>query len=178
MEELLKKAISGDKDALSLIFLYLQKDLYKIAIYKTRNKEDALDAIQETIYITYTNLKNIQSINSFPNWIKKVLVNECYKILSKKNKTNTETVEVANLYELEDSRDISSIDKLESNIQFYELIKCLNDKEKTIMILYYINEYTTKEISKILEIKENTIKSIIKRGKNKIKNNLKGGNYD
>ena len=46
------------------------------------------------------------------------------------------------------------------------------------MILYYNNLYTTREISNILEIKENTVKSIVKRAKNKIKNNLKGEDYE
>ena len=56
MEELLNKAILGDKNAFSLIFLQLQNDLYRIALSKTKNKEDALDAIQETMIITYKNL--------------------------------------------------------------------------------------------------------------------------
>ena len=61
MEELLNKAILGDKNAFSLIFLQLQNDLYRIALSKTKNKEYALDAIQETMIITYKNLNNLNS---------------------------------------------------------------------------------------------------------------------
>ena len=61
VEELLNKAILGDKNAFSLIFLQLQNDLYRIALSKTKNKEDALDAIQETMIITYKNLNNLNS---------------------------------------------------------------------------------------------------------------------
>ena len=46
---------------------------------------------------------------------------------------------------------------------------------KLIIILYYNENYTTKEISKILSMKENTVKSKLFRAKDKIKNNCKGG---
>ena len=79
MEELLNKAILGDKNAFSLIFLQLQNDLYRIALSKTKNKEDALDAIQETMIITYKNLNNLNSKSSLKGWIIKILINNKYK---------------------------------------------------------------------------------------------------
>ena len=38
-------------------------------------------------------------------------------------------------------------------------MKLLNYKERIIVVLYYLEQYTTKEIAKILNISENTIKS-------------------
>lgn len=178
MEELIDKAMLGDKNAFSLIFLQLQGDLYRIAFSKTGNKEDSLDAIQETMIITYKNMNNLNSKSSIKYWIIKVLINECYKILNKKNKTNIISMQNYEFYENVQSDNLSSINELESSIEFRELLQCLNDKEKVIMILYYENSYTTKEISNIMKIKENTIKSIIKRSKEKIKNNLKGDSYE
>ena len=40
MEELLNKALEGDKNSFSLIFLELQKDMYKIALSKTGNNQE------------------------------------------------------------------------------------------------------------------------------------------
>ena len=99
MEELLNKAILGDKNAFSLIFLQLQNDLYRIALSKTKNKEDALDAIQETMIITYKNLNNLNSKSSLKGWIIKILINECYKIHNKKNKTKILSIQDSNFYE-------------------------------------------------------------------------------
>lgn len=174
MENLLEQALKGDKEAFSLIFLEMQKDLYRIALSKTGNKEDSLDAIQETMYYTYKNLHQLKSKGSLKYWIIKVLINECYKIYNRKNKINIIPIENSEKYEGEalNEKDI------DSNIKFKELLTCLNNKERIIMILYYENLYTTNEISKIIKIKENTIKSIIKRSKNKIKNNLEENNYE
>lgn len=178
MEELINKALYGDKEAFSLIFLELQNDLYRIALSKTGNKEDSLDAIQETIIIVYKNMHQLKSKNSFKYWIIKILVNECYKIHNKKNNTNVIPMQDSMFEENIQTDNKQPIQEVESNLCFKELLDGLNEREKIILILYYQNQYTTKEISKMLSMKENTIKSIIKRAKNKIKANLKGDNYE
>lgn len=174
MDKVLEEALKGDRDAFSLIFLQIQKDLYRIALSKTGNKEDSLDAIQETMYYTYKNLHQLKSKDSLKYWIIKVLINECYKIYNKKNKINLIPIENSEKYE---DKEFYEKD-IDSNIKFKELLACLKNREKIIMILYYENLYTTKEIAKIMKIKENTIKSIIKRSKNKIKKDLEENNYE
>ena len=55
------------------------------------------------------------------------------------------------------------------------MIKDLRYEERIIVVLFYAEKYTTKEISKILGINENTVKTRLSRAKGKIKNNYKGG---
>lgn len=69
------------------------------------------------------------------------------------------------------------IENTEGNINFYNIIENLNYEERVVLILHYDMEYTTKDISKILKMKENTVKSKILRSKKKIKNILKGEVY-
>lgn len=61
--------------------------------------------------------------------------------------------------------------KVGSKLDFYDIIKQLNEEEKTIVILYYSDKFTTKEIGKILNKNENTVKTIIHRIKIKLRNN-------
>lgn len=58
---------------------------------------------------------------------------------------------------------------IECNIDFYILIKDLDYLERYILILYYEMGYSSKDISKILNINENTLKTKISRSKMKIK---------
>ncbi len=62
---------------------------------------------------------------------------------------------------------------IDENISFQHIIKNLNKEEQLVLNLYYYCGYTTKEISKILKIKENTIKSKIHRAKMKLKSEYK-----
>ena len=57
------------------------------------------------------------------------------------------------------------------------ILKDLKYDERITLTLFYLEDYSIKEISKILKINENTIKTRLKRSKEKIKNKfLKGNN--
>ena len=57
------------------------------------------------------------------------------------------------------------IDKLD----FFKLIEALELEERTLLTMFYLEKYTTLEMSKILKINESTIRSKIKRARDKIK---------
>ena len=163
-----KKAKNGDKQAFEKLILYYQIDLYKIAKAYLLVEDDINDAIQETIISAYQSIKLLTNISKFKSWIIKILINKCNEIYRKKKRENCISYETINtdkyLYE-------NSI--ADSDLEFYNIIKCLNTEERTILILYYVEGYTPKEIAKILNINSNTIRSKILRAKNKIKNNSK-----
>lgn len=167
MEEYVKKAINGDKDAFTYIFLYMQNKLYRIAYSRLKNEADALDAIQETIIHTYNNLHQLENIEAFESWIITILCNECNKIFNQKNK-----IHFLDITEIEDNEVIIE-NNIDDSLIFHDLIKSLNVKEKNILTLYYQNNYTSEDISKSLNIKDNTVKSIIKRAKAKLEKFLK-----
>ena len=64
--------------------------------------------------------------------------------------------------------NLTDIEYFESRNDFQILIKKLKEDEKTLVTLHYEIGYTTKQISKILNIKEGTIKSKISRVKKKL----------
>lgn len=167
MEEYIKKAIEGDKESFTYIFLYMQRRLYRIAYNRLRNEADALDAIQETILIVYNSMHKLDNIDSFESWIISILCNQCNKIYNKKNK-----VYFLDITEIEDREEIIEIN-IDENLNFHDLIKNLNTREKNVLTLYYQNHYTSKDISKALNIKDNTVKSIIKRAKAKLEKEIK-----
>ena len=63
-------------------------------------------------------------------------------------------------------------------MDFFNCISFLNEDERTIMAMYYSNEYTIKEISDILNINLGTVKSKISRAKIKIRMSLGGKNNE
>lgn len=169
MYELVLKAKKGDKGAFTELILQLEDDLYKIARTRLNNQEDIFDAIQETIISAYKSIGKLKKIEFFKTWIIKILINKCNDVYK-------------NIYEVElDERKSSesdfsnSIVNLENDLDFEYIIKILNYDERIAMTLYYLEEYTTKEIGEILKTSENTIKTRIARARLKIKNNYKKG---
>ncbi len=172
MEELVARAKKKDEKAFDELILSVKKEIYLIAKTKLKNEEDIADVLQETIYYCYKNLKKLKNNKIFKTWLIKILINECNKFYNHKNKNNIsfEETEIENYIGIEDNSF--------SNIGFDILIRNLKEDEKIIMTLYYYSQYSTKEISKILKIKEGTIRSKLSRAKNKLKNQYKGGLYE
>lgn len=162
MEELVEKAKNNDKRAFSELIIAIEKELYLIAKTKLKNDDDIGDAIQETIYKSYKNIKKLRDNSIFKTWIIKILMNECNNIIKKKSKYSIS-------YEEKEMEKYLVANDKSDNIEFEDLIKDLDNEEKIILTLYYCSKYTIKEISKISKINENTIKSKMARAKNKIR---------
>ena len=80
MEELVEKAKNDDKRAFSELIMATEKELYLIAKSKLKSDDDIGDAIQETIYKSYKNIKKLRDNSVFKTWIIKILIN---KIINK-----------------------------------------------------------------------------------------------
>ena len=166
MEELVQKAKNNNEEAFDEIILSIEKEMYLIARARLNSDDDIADAMQETILSCYKNIHKLRDNSLFKSWAIRILINKCNDIY-KKRKRNIVSIDKDNI-EIEDKSSN------ESSLSFYILIRNLNKEEKTILTLYYYFKYTTKEISKILKINENTIKSKIIRAKNKLKKEYGG----
>ena len=65
-----------------------------------------------------------------------------------------------------------SFDAGASDVEFRQLLLILPEDSRTIFQLYFGEQFTTKEIAEILEMKENTVKSRLHRGKEQLRESL------
>lgn len=163
----LEKAIKGDKEAFSRIIIQNKEAMYKTAIVILRNEEDAYDAIQDALIKIYRNINNLQNIDAFKSWSRKIIVNSCYDIIEKNNKVININSKLIDTYE-ETREDIYECED--------EVVKLLDKIEPDLRltaILYYYNDLTVKEISQIIKIPEGTVKSRLSRAREKLYQILK-----
>lgn len=163
IDELVEEAKNGSKEAFSRLIIDIENYLYKIARTKLHNEEDIQDAIQNTILNAYLNIDKLRDNHFFKTWITRILINECNKIY-KYSKKNTDLFEkYINV--------TGSLGPVES-ISFDEIIEILDESTKRIFELYYKENLSIKEISKKMNIGESTIRSVLSRGRKKIKTKL------
>ena len=165
MEDLLEKIKENDEIAYEKIFNLIYKDLYKIAIVKLENDDDANDAVQETLIKFYRNCKKIKNSQYAKTWIVKVLINECNNIYDSRKKKSNLIEKLKSNIEI----TLTDIEKVDDKISKEEWFKNLTEKEQEILNLYYEDDYTTNLISELLNMKESTVKSHIHRAKGKLK---------
>ena len=127
-----------------------------------------------TMITAYKSIRKLKDEKKFKMWIIKILINKCNRIYRKKYKNDISIEE----YNLDKYLILNSSKNVEDDLDFYSLIQNLDYHEKLIIILYYMEKYTVKEISKILGIKENTVKSKLYRARIKIKETFFRGEKD
>ena len=146
------KAKSGDMEAFYELIQDKKESLYKIAYAYTKNEEDAVDTISETVYRAYKNIGKLKSPEYFTTWITRILIN-CAIDLTRKQKG----IVLGDEFKINDidTADYLIIEKeLVSNIDMYNAIDSLEGKYKVVVILKYFKGLTVPEIAEILECPE------------------------
>jgi RNA polymerase sigma-70 factor (ECF subfamily) len=165
-EKLIKKAKKGDRKAFSKLVEIEQSKLYKTAFLYTKNKEDALDIVQETIYKALISIKNLKEAKYFSTWITKILINCSLDFIKKKKKVV-----------MIESGEIEKIPykevEIDHRIDLYHAIDSLNERYKTIIILRFYQDQTITQIADLLELPEGTVKSSLHRAIQELKITVK-----
>lgn len=138
----------------------------RLAYSYLHNMSDAEDIVQDTFIKYLKNETVFENENHEKFWLLKVCAN-----LSKNKISYNKIRDFDELEEnlIEDGReDLSFV---------WEAVKMLPDKYRQTIHLYYYENYSTREISKILVQNESTIRSYLYRGRQILKDILKE-NYD
>ena len=137
--------------------------IYRIAVSYTKTPSDADDIVQQTFVKLLTKKTAFTDREHEKRWLIRVCINECNSFFSSFWRKN-----------------VSSIDSLESepvfsepkDTEFYEAIKHLPAKCRSVIYLFYYEGYSTQEIGRILRIPKNTVCSHLKRGRELLKKEL------
>lgn len=153
-----------DEEAFRRLIDKEKSKLYRIGKGILKSDFDVDDAIQETILKSWMNIDSLRDEKSFSTWITRILINECYKIIRKRE--NTKQIEDYNLIEKDNSHDVNN------KIDVWNSLDKLSEEFKLPLILYFFEDFSYEEISIILKIPKGTVRSRIFRGKEKLESIL------
>ena len=157
-EVLIRKAKKGDKDAFCRLMDENVQNMYKIAAAYLKNDEDVADAIQDTILSCYENLKSLKQNRYFKTWMIRILINKCKDMIQKKKLvTYTDQMPETPFHEEEYAA-----------MEWAQVLETLDSKYRLVVLLYYMEGFSVREISDALDMKESTVKSRLHRGKNRL----------
>ena len=106
-------------------------------------------------------LDSLREIDKFRQWIMMITANEAKHIFRKRKRV--ELTEDVSRY------GMSQIDKHD---ELWDIILTLDEKYRSVIILFYYDQMKIKEISEILHITEGTVKSRMSRAKDILKKQL------
>ncbi|EHK2306014.1 sigma-70 family RNA polymerase sigma factor [Clostridium perfringens] len=165
---LIKESMKGNKESFGILIKKNKEYLYKMAFLYVKDEQDALEVIHETIYRAFLNIEKLKKAKFFNTWITRILINVSIDFLKKKGKNEMldESTPI-----IKEKCEISTEEKLD----LYNAIDLLNDNYKTVIIMMYFNDMKIKDISKVMEIPENTVKTYLRRAKQALGEVLKEG---
>lgn len=166
MEELVKEIKNGNKDLYVKVVDSMRGQLYSKALSRLSDEELAKDAVQETFLKAYRKIDQLKEPKYFKTWITKILINECNDINSSR-KLEKDTIDKLKDNLKGDAFNFDKADKIEFEKKAW--LEDLNEKERDVVNLYYEYGYTTSEISKHLDMNENTVKSFLCRARKKLR---------
>ena len=165
LEEKIIKAKKGDDNAFYELISERKEMLYKTAFTYVKNKEDALDILNETVYRAFISIKRLKEPEFFNTWLTRILINCALDTLRKDKKVLQldEQAGIANL-----SSTLAQEDVFDLNIA----VDSLKEKYKTIVILKYFQDMTLAEISEVLQCPLGTVKTNLYKALKELKINL------
>ncbi|MCP8615463.1 RNA polymerase sigma factor [Salirhabdus salicampi] len=164
-KELIQQVINGDKKAFHKLYLTHKDKALRTAIAITRNREMAKDALQETFIRVFRNFSKYEPTHPFEPWLFRILINECNRLLKKESK----------FYQINQSGLEEEKLKLKPKDDYddlYDAIQSLKDSYRIPILLKYIKGFSEKEISETLDLKVNTVKTRLYKGRIKLKKQI------
>ena len=155
MEELILRARQGDGEAFTELIEGQKQLLYKVARSYLRSDADAADAIGETVLACFEKLNTLREPRHFRTWLTLILINKCQDQLRQRGRC----------VPLETVSEPSYEEPGKARAEFLALLDSLDEKYRTVLLLYYGEGFRTAEIAQILGLKENTVKTRLKRAR-------------
>lgn len=140
--------------------------ILRIAAQNTKDYYAAEDITQE-VFIKFMSCgKAIEDENYLKAWLIKVTINMCRNYV--KSSWLQRTVPIQ-------ERDITDYFDLAEDKYIFESIMKMPDKYKNVLYLYYYEGYTVPEVAEILDKKENTVSTWLRRARIELKKRIGEG---
>ena len=173
-DELVERCKLGDSQGYETLYRQYAKAMYNTSLRILNNAADAEDVLQEAFVDAFRSLNDFHYRSTFGAWLKRIVINKSITTLRKRR---MHFVDI-------DNSDVAVIDESnemdEDEIQFKveeikRAIAKLSDGYRAVITLYLLEGYDQEEISEILGITHNTVRTQYIRAKHRLLEILKKG---
>ena len=149
-------------------------ELVRLAFSYVKDAETAKDLVQNTFIKCYKNIDSFRFDAQIKTWLYRITINECkdylkswnYKMVQVKSFINETAKSIL------PSTEKKVMDKY-NNEEIKDTIYSLPKVYREVVYLYYYDSLTTEEIADVLDIPANTVKTRLRRAKQRLASMLK-----
>lgn len=174
-EYYIEQTLKGNVNAYAFLVERYKHMVYTLAIRIIKNREEAEEVAQDTFVKAYKNLEKFKGDSKFSTWLYKIAYYASLDVV-KRNKrfVNSENIDDLNDGDLGSMQDaLEYLHEKERKKIINDALLKLNEDERIILTLYYFEELPVKEISKVVNLSVDNIKTKLFRSRKKLATILK-----
>jgi len=159
---LVKLCAGGDVDAYAELVSRHQRAVYGIVSRMVRQRDDVDDLVQDVFVLAYRSIGSFRGDSSFSTWLGAIAVNASLKHMKRSKNRQALSIddpEIA-LGEVLSTNEPDPEDAVQArarNAAVRKAIDTLPDKQRTVVVLHYFEDYTCEEIAKMLRCSVGTV---------------------
>lgn len=162
VEALVKSAAKGEKQAFVTLVNLFRQTMYATAMAVSRNEDDAMDAIQDTILILWEKLDTLRDPQVFKTWMTRILVNCCFaQLRGRKRETPTEDMEAA-------GQSVTYLER-DTSLDVQNAMEQLSEDDRLVLQLFYFEDMSVREIAQVLSVKPEAVRMRLTRSRKRFK---------
>ena len=177
LKRLVELAKTGDQQAIAQLYEQTSCRAYYLAKQLVKDEDQAQDIVQDAYVKVFTNLPLLEQVENFQGWLNTIVVNRSKDYLKKKkpmlfSQMVSEEDEGSEL-DFEDEGGYFSpdqkVDYAETKRLIQGMIDRLPQEQRMAIVLFYLEEMPVKQIARVMECSEGTVKSRLNYGRKAIK---------
>jgi RNA polymerase sigma-70 factor (ECF subfamily) len=165
--DLLRRHVSGDKEAFGLLFLRHRDRLWAVALRTLADSEEAADALQEAMISAFRRAGDFRGESAVTTWLHRIVVNACLDRLRRKaSRPATSGMDERALDAL--AREPAHPDHAadtETSLDVLAALRTLPDEQRAALVLVDMLGYSVADAADLLGISPGTVKSRCARGR-------------
>ena len=169
--ELIVKAQHGDIDAFEVLVNEFRDMAIGYAYSILIDYQHAEDVAQESFVQAFFKLRMLHSPEAFTSWFRRIVFSQCEHFYRKKRLPLIPLDDVLEAYRQEQS-PLDIVERDEMRSQIFKAVKALPEKERTVIILFYVSEKSMADLSEFLDLPISTIKSRLYSARKKLQKEM------
>ncbi|MGI6455605.1 MAG: RNA polymerase sigma factor [bacterium] len=183
---LIQECQKGDQLAFERLYQKYSRDVYTMALRMTGSEEIAEEVTQEVFISIYKNIKRFQFQSAFTTWIYRIVMRRAADYFRKNRKHQGKLISLYDNNNQDQPMEIrdptqnpaeEAVQREKAN-RIEQAILGLQDKQRDILILRYVNQLSYEEIAQILRCRIGTVKSRLNRAHKLLEQILRQNHID
>lgn len=142
------------------------------ALSQLGDRDLAADVAQEAFVTAWRKLGDLREPAAFPGWFRQIVASECRVARRRPQVVLAENEHIGPSHEQSDVDLHERVVRRERRRQIQEAVAALPEAERIVTALFYIGEYTSREVALFLGLPETTIKKRLHAARRKLKQTL------